>query len=300
MVLINFKGVSEGEFFLKWMKNRLIENNRNIISAELGGTGTGKSYRDLRKAELWYEYYFKEKFPIENICFGVAEVMKILSEGKLRKGEVIVFEEAGVNLGARDWQSKISKMFNYILQSFRSMNLALFMNLPYLSMLDKQARNLLHYYSESVEIDKERSKNICKPFFLQVAQSSGKPYRHYPKVFFNGRNIKLKRFEWSMPGQYLVDNYEQRKKEYLKKLTTDYSDKLEPVNLGKPIRYSNGRDVDMIRAKEIYDYSLQNPSLSQEKIGEKYGISQVTVSVYKRLVESYNKRMKNLPNMVTE
>ncbi|MDD3772705.1 MAG: hypothetical protein PHC38_08630, partial [Weeksellaceae bacterium] len=161
---------SEGEIFNKWLYSRLIKNNKNVLSAELGPTGSGKSYRDLRKAELWYEFYFHEKFPAErNICFGVDQVMKRLSDEDLRRGDIIVVEEAGVNLGSREWQSKFSRMFNYVLQSFRSMNIAIFFNLPYLSMLDKQARHLLHYYAESVAIDPINKLNKCKPFFVQIA-----------------------------------------------------------------------------------------------------------------------------------
>jgi hypothetical protein len=287
MPLINFEGGKEGEFFLKWMKNRLIESNKNILSAELGPTGSGKSYRDLRKAELWYDYYFKEKFPAENICFGVANVMSLLSKGNLRRGEVIIVEEAGVNLGSRDWQSKISKMFNYVLQSFRSMNLALFMNLPYLSMLDSQARKLLHYYAESVTIDNDNKINICKPFFLQVAQSSGKPYRHYPKVKMNGRNVKIKKFCWSMPSKYIIDEYEKKKREYLQKLTMEYSDKLNPT--GKIV-------VKEMREPTAREREMYNRFKSGEKminLALEYNMDKTNSYVLMKKIEYYDKTHKN-------
>lgn len=213
----------EGEIFNKWMESRLIRNNKNVLSAELGATGSGKSYRDLRKAELWYKYHFKSPFPVENICFGVPEIMKILSSGELRRGEIIIGEEAGVNLGSRAWQSKVSKMFNYVLQSFRSLNIAIFFNLPYLSMLDSQARHLLHYYAESSGIDYTNGKNKCKPFFLQVAQGTGKIYRHYPIVKINGRAVKVKRFNYSLPSEYLIKAYEEKKEKYLKELLKEYT-----------------------------------------------------------------------------
>jgi len=215
-------GKQEGEIFTKWMYSRLIVNNKNVLSAELGPTGSGKSYRDLRKAELWYEYYFKEKFPRENICFGVSTIMKKLAGGKLRRGEVLIFEEAGVNLGALDFQTKISKMFNYVLQSFRSMNIAIFFNLPYLSMLSSQARKLMHYSAESSGINYETGINKCRPFFHQVNQSSGKVYKKYPIVKVNHRTRKVKRFGYSMPSKYLADAYEAQKEKYLMGITNEY------------------------------------------------------------------------------
>lgn len=273
--LIQHKAGEEGNVFNKWLDSRLIRHNKNVISAELGATGSGKSYRDLRKAELWYEYHFKEKFPIENICFGIGSVMDRLSKGNLRRGEVLIVEEAGVNLGSRDWASKFSKMFNYILQSFRSMNIALFLNLPYLSMLDSQARHLLHYYAESVGIDHEKGLNKCKPFFLQVAQGTGKIYRHYPKVKLNGHTIKVKRFNYAMPSQYLINVYEQQKDTYLKTLIKGFTDK---VNVEKPkAKSSKKNNID------FHVRILRDEGNTMREIAKKVGISRQTVSTILKL-----------------
>lgn len=281
MGTIQFKNTGEGEFFNKWMYRRLIAENKNVITAELGSTGSGKSYRDLRKAELWYKYHFKEEFPSEHICFGVEQVMKLLAEGNLKKGSVIIFEEAGVNLGSRDWQNKMSKMFNYILQSFRSMNLALFLNLPYLSMLDVQARNLLHYYAESVGIRQDTKQNECKPFFVQIAQGTGKVYRKYPKVIMGGKKVKLKRFLWSMPSKNLVDAYEEKKLNYLKQLTKEYHTKIsgegESVKVETPSR----------QAIEVYVAYQKKPNYS--KLSEIFKLHRKTITKYVKMVEDYQK-----------
>ena len=283
MALITRKTMEEGELFNKWLESRLIKQNKNVLSAELGSTGSGKSYRDLRKAELWYKYYFKEQFPEENITFGIPNAMKILASGKLRKGDVIIVEEAGVNLGSRGWQSKLSQMFNYILQSFRSMNIALFFNLPYLSMLDSQARHLLHYYAESAGVDYKKGLNKCKPFFVQVAQASGKVYRHYPKVKVNGRTKKVKRFTYSLPSQYLIDAYEGKKEKYLKELVKGYSDKVNEEE----------KKPDMPKDIEFEVYNLYKIGKSQREIAEIYGIAQQTVSSYVINVRKWYERVKN-------
>lgn len=283
--IVHTKG-NEGEIFNKWLESRLIRNNKNVLSAELGPTGSGKSYRDLRKAELWYEYYFKEKFPTENICFGVGAVINRLAQGELRKGEVIIVEEAGVNLGSRNWQQKFSKMFNYILQSFRSMNIALFFNLPYLSMLDSQARHLLHYYAESVGIDMKTGKNKCKPFFLQVAQGTGKIYRHYPLVMINGRSVKVKRFNYSLPAQYLIDAYEEKKAKYLKNLLKGFSESVS----GK--EKSNRPSDKAFQTHALY----QKEGATLKKVGEEMGFTDVQALRYVRRVEEWYKSSKKEEN----
>lgn len=279
---ITLKDFKEGEIFMKWLDSRLIRNNKNVLGAELGPTGSGKSYRDLRKAELWYDYHFKEAFPTDNICFGIEKLMKKLAEGDLRPGEILIFEEAGANLGSRDFASKVNKMFNYVLQSFRSMNIAIFFNLPYLSMLDSQARHLLHYSFESSGIDHKEKVNICKPKFHQVNQDTGKIYKKYPIVKIKGTTRKIRRFTFSMPSQYLVDAYEQKKEEYLKDLTKKYADELEQINnKGKKARRP---PKDM----EYEAYHLHKlGDLTQEEIGERIGKTSKTVRKYIKNVKKF-------------
>ena len=282
MGLIKMKSKAEGYFFLRWLHNRLINQNKNVLSAELGATGSGKSYRDLRKAELWYHYHFNEKFPEENICFSIPEVIKLISSGKLRRGEIIIFEEAGANLGSLDFQTKVSKMFTYVLQSFRSMNIALFMNLPYLSMLNKQARMLLHYYGESKGVDKSRKINKCSPMFLQIAQSSGKVYRHHPKYTnLYGEVGTLGVMCYSMPSKYLIDAYEHKKEEFLHNLTSDFTEELEKTKVngarvhdGRKMLTKKQEDVLKLQAKYI-DAPNTNILVSKD-----LGMSDKSVSVH--------------------
>jgi hypothetical protein len=203
----------------------------------LGATGSGKSYRDLRMIELWYLFNFNEKVPIENICFGVPAAMQLIASGKLRKRELIVFEEAGVNLGSRDWSNKFSKMMNYTLQSFRSMNIGILFNMPYLSMLDSQARHLLHYSFESYSIDFAKGLNYCKPFFHQVNQGTGKIYKKYMRVKTATGSTRLKIMAFAKPSAYLIEAYEAKKAAYLKQLTVGFAKAMNGEQEKEKLRY---------------------------------------------------------------
>ena len=286
MALIKRQTTREGEIFNKWLESRLIKKNQNVLSAELGPTGSGKSYRDLSKVHNWYQYHFKKDYPIENICFGVESVFKRLGSGELKKGEILIFEEAGVNLGSRGWQSKVSQMMNHVLQSFRSMNIAIFMNLPYLSMLDSQARHLLHYYAESSNIDHKKGINKCKPFFVQVAQGSGKIYRHYPKVILNGRTVKVKRFNYNLPPQYLIDAYEHKKQQYLNSLVKGYTEKI------------GGRDIEKRPSDKAFQvYSLyQKEGATLESVGKIMGFTKVTAFQYVKQIKEWLETKKKQEN----
>lgn len=265
----------EGEFFCKWLYQRLIVKNKNVLGANLGPTGSGKSYRDLRMAELWYKYYFKEEFPVEHICFGVTQVMELISSGKLRKGDIIIFEESGVNLGNLDFQNKVSKMFTYVLQSFRSMNIAIFFNLPYFSMLNKSARMLLHYTFESMEIDHARELNICKPKFLQVNQVTGKIYPKYqkrtiPKV----GNIKVKRLGFSLPSDYIIEAYEKKKLQFLAEITSEYTEHLRELEREKNQKLERPELTDV----ELEVYNLACKGLMGKEIAQLLGKVPSTIS----------------------
>ena len=274
MKITKINQIQEGEFFNKWMYNRLIKHNKNVLGVETGATGSGKSYRDLRKVQLWYKFHFKEDFPIENICFGVNAIMKRLNSGEMRRGEVLIFEEAGVNLGSLDFHNKVAKMFTYILQSFRSMNVAIFMNLPYESMLNKTARMLLHYTFESDGIDFGKKMNNCKPKFNQVNQSSGKVYRKYGRMKLNRRWIKIKRLSYSIPEKRLIDAYERQKQKYLADLTEEFTETLRKheQELQDKMERDDLSDVE----NTVYHWTVKI-GLNQTETAKKMNISQQAV-----------------------
>jgi len=206
MRLFKTKGEwKEGEIFNRWMHSRMIKKNKNVLTATTGPTGSGKSYQDLRKVELWYNHYFKKQIPNENCCFSISEVMRRLSSKELVKGDALILEEAGANLGSLDFQNKVSKLFTYVLQTFRSLNIALFFNLPYLSMLNKQARMLIHVQFVTCGIDNKTGVSKCKAYFRQINQSSGKIYEKRFRIKSNGRSAPVRKIRYSMPWKSYVN-----------------------------------------------------------------------------------------------
>ena len=194
---------------------------------------SGKSYLDLRKAELQHRRRFNEEFPIKNVCFSVAELMERISSGELRTGEILILEEAGVNIGSGDWQNKIVKMFNYILQSFRSMNVGIFMNLPVLSMMSKQARLLTHMHMETVGIDFELGLCKVKPLCHQLNQHTGKSYWKYMRVKKGESIVTVQRMAFGMPSDRVVKLYEDKKEKFLMGITKEFTQQLRKLERAK-------------------------------------------------------------------
>ena len=221
------KEIKEGEVLNSWFKRRMVNRNQNVLIAVTGGTGTGKSYGCQRIAELWYEQQFGKRYPVEaNTCFSIDQLMHRLVDKnpktELKKGELLILEEAGANFGSLDFQRKVSKMFGYVLQSFRSMNIGILFNLPVLTMMNKSARLLIHAHLITCGIDYTKKVSKFKPLFRQVNQQQGKVYEKYLRVRV-GRVIRpVKRVCYSLPSKENLKLYEQRKLAFVSDLNADF------------------------------------------------------------------------------
>ena len=269
MVKMQGLDLEEGAPLIKWIDNKF-KRNRNVLIAITGQTGSGKSYMGLRLCELWYLYQFNEIFPVKtHCCFSISEIMKLLSSGELRKGELIILEEGGVLLNSLDFQNKVSKLFNFVLQSFRSMNVGLIINLPVLSMLNKSCRLLLHLHLITTYIDYLKNITRVKPFFHQLNQQTGKIYSKSPIIKYKGKSITIKRFRFSLPSKELINLYEPKKFKFVSGLTEDFAktlDKLDKENLRK-----QGRANLTAIQQETHEMKLDG--LSVKEIAKKRGIS---------------------------
>lgn len=274
MALIKVGGeVIEGQIFNKYLRSRMIEKNKSVLLTTTGSTGSGKSYINLRVAELWYKDQFDKPFPISHVCFSVEDVVTLLHSGDLRKGDLLIMEEGGVLMNSLDFQAKISKLFSFILQSFRSMNLCLMINLPHLQMLNKTARMLTHVNFVTCGVDYSTKTSKVKPFFHQVNQTTGKIYPKYPKVNRNGSITQCKRFNYQIPSKELVNLYEIQKKKFVADLIEDFKERIDAEKSKEAIKMGRKELTD--NQKEVQELSLQG--LNQNEIAAKLGKSQPAV-----------------------
>lgn len=245
------KKIEEGIILNKIINARL-KHNQNFLLAITGSTGSGKSYVSLRLGELWYKYYFEKEFDGETfVCFSIGEVMKVLTNGGVKKGTMIILEEAGTSLNALDFQNKVSKLFSFILQSFRSMNIILIFNLPVLTMLNKSARILLHAHFITHKIDYDTEIAKVKPLFHQLNQSKGKSYWKYPRIKLNGRTVAVKKFNYSIPSKKARELYEKKKFKFVNKLSNSFSKELEQIEREEQYRLSRKDLADVER--EVFE-----------------------------------------------
>jgi len=210
------------------IKKRLHRMNRNYLGVITGETGSGKSWSALRICEN-----VDPEFDASRCIFTPKEFLSILNSGELHKGSMLLMDEAGVSLPAREWQSFSNRAIGYILQTFRHENIGVIFTVPNWGFIDSQARNLMHGYAETVGIDYERSMVRLKYFNLQFSSRFGKLYFKRPRVRKDNSWAIVDRMNIPMPSEKLIEDYEAKKVEFTSQLKQDMEVGIDNVERAK-------------------------------------------------------------------
>jgi hypothetical protein len=130
-----------GQYWGGWLTELIMQrvNSKNncLIIIE-GETGSGKSCLALNLAQH-YDPYFSSR----RIAFTPLEFMDLLNEVPAKGW--IVWDESGVNLSHRDWQSANNKAIMMVIQSFRYKFINVIFCLPSAQYMDKVPREMCHF-----------------------------------------------------------------------------------------------------------------------------------------------------------
>jgi len=197
---------------IKKIRKRLLKSNKNWLCCVCGGTGSGKSYGAIKLASL-----IDPNFSIDNVVFNSEDFMTLLNSGRLERGSVIIWDEAGVGMAAREWYTISNKAINYVFQTFRHMNIGVIMTTPSFDYLDSQVRKLFHSYIETMNVDTTR--DIAEVKYMEVSFNPrfGKVYFKYPVI--NGKVVD--RLYIKKPKHAFVKAYEKKKEKFSKDLRDD-------------------------------------------------------------------------------
>ena len=279
------EGTDKWVRYIKWR----VRKNKNFLGVFIGQTGSGKSYGALSLADILSD----GKLPKENICFTGKEFIKRLrtglADGTLKKGDVIVWDEAGVDLNSKQWMAATHRAINIVMQIFRKENIVVLFTVPFLSFIDSDTRKLIHTCFRTKRIDFTTKELVTSPINLQPNQMSGKIYTHNLKakvpVGNTSRKVKVKNIRIPLARQDLIDYYEGVKNnfnesqyeksekvfddfegkdneidvEYYKKLIDDY------YNIHKDRTNDEWANILNIERKRLYRSGL-NRYLAKKKI----------------------------------
>ncbi len=254
---------------VQWLYNRVMIQNLNALLCFTGNPGSGKSYSAIRLAELVAEKNGVE-FSDIHICFTPKEFIRLVNSGKLKKGSIIILDEAGVAINSRKWQSAINLMMNYIVQTFRHRNYVVIMCVPYFDFIDSAIRKMFHMLFEMIRIDFKKCVSWSRPKIIQINQRNGKSYFKWLRYKFSGlQPMALDMAGFRLPSKELLIKYEAKKREYTTNLNKGLEQDLNSGENNEP------KELTVLQKKIL---KLRNDyGLNEEEIGRVIDITQPTV-----------------------
>lgn len=269
-----------------YIRNRLMNRNKNWLAIICGETGSGKSYTALSIAD---EISPRGITAERNVVFNPIQFLnRVTHRTDLKKGDIIIFDEAGVGMASREWYSVQNKLLGSVLQTFRNLNVGVIFTTPNLSFVDVQARKLFHNYFETVYIDYNRSLAYMKTYEIQHNSRFDKTYYKHPRIKDSaGRSISINYLGVPKPRKDLVADYEQKKLKYTDTLNADALRKMTaPKQKGKPkLDYQAMADRIKERHEDYIIMSKGKQVLDAELIAADLGSGMNVARIVKKAAE---------------
>ena len=264
-------------WLVPWIQRR-IKENRNANLVFVGDTGSGKSYSSISLAEK-----IDPNFTADRIVFTTLDFLKLVNSN-LPPGSVIIFDDAGLRIPAREWQATSAKIFGKLFQGFRYKNLIAMITVPNIAFIERQSRMLMHLYLEATD-----TQGIMKPFrpFFPFRGDDRLGFR-YPTMERGGREIKVKLSVYDLPSQKIIQAYELKKKAYMEKTNREFQEEMEfalekeqhkreeMVKQREKWKNNNKKEQKKIE-KAAKAMELKEQGLSETAIGKKMRISRSAV-----------------------
>lgn len=268
---------------------RRLYHNQNFLCVITGPTGSGKSYSMLKLMEILNPEKTPEEI-IKNVAFDAHEYMARINSGELKPFDALGWDESGVGLSSRNWQSLANKSINYLLQTYRNMNLIGLFTLPYFTFLDAQSRKLMHSLIQTEYIDRNTNEAILKPYLLIVSQHTGKIYNPYLTVMTEEGTIKVEGMALGLPSARLIELYEEKKKQFTIKLNQNIDKMLHTA------RKKENKEIDNLTERQREAVTLYEQGNTMEKVAVLMGVSTPVISNLIKSARLRGKVIKKLKN----
>jgi hypothetical protein len=180
----------------------------NSIMLILGPRGIGKTYLAMKIAESLSGKMHSRKFTVDDVAFDLSEILSRIKyhEDSNERWAWIIFDEAGLEIFARNFMDDINKVMSYVMQSFRHTKINLVVNCPHPDMVDLHVRTMADFWLDM------RGRGKAKVYKTRlVSFRSGVRTPLYCTI----ENA-------SLPSKELYEAYEAKKKSYLDRKYSEY------------------------------------------------------------------------------
>lgn len=154
--------------FLQRIYKMIYIERRVVVIVIVGARGTGKSYTAIRLATLLDKDFNvntrKEADNLirERVVISPLDYVKLINNPNIHRGNVCIFDEAGVGLPAREWQSASNRIVGKLMQLFRHRGLIIILTVPSWNFVDVQVRETVDFLITTMKINRSENKVVCK------------------------------------------------------------------------------------------------------------------------------------------
>lgn len=142
----------EFSVFIETLKYEIFEQGLQDVILITGRPGSGKSLTAIAIALA----FMKEKFKLSYLTFKANEFVEILN--RVRKGSAVIFDDAGIEFSARDWQRILNKILSFSLQVSRFKKCLIILTVPHKAFIDRSARLLCQYSIKTYGTYRDKDK----------------------------------------------------------------------------------------------------------------------------------------------
>lgn len=234
------KGVDPA--WVRYVRQR-IRKNKNFLAFIGGPTGSGKSWAGLSICSM-----IDKEFDVDRCVFSGKGLMDLINSGKLKKGSAILFDEAGIDLSNRTWQSMTNRLINHLIQTFRHRNFILIFTSPYLDFIDAATRRLFHaeFATQNIDFNTKTCRMKCQS--MQYNSRKKKFYFKYLRVVTEYGLVPLVTWRVPEPDKGLVAVYEEKKTAFTSQLNKNISAELRRTDKTETgLTALQEETVDMLR-----------------------------------------------------
>jgi hypothetical protein len=162
------------------LKHRINNEDKSAMMLIVGEMGSGKSLSAVAFADK-IDPTFRNN---PRIVFTAEDFIETIEKAK--GGQAIIFDEVGVNIGARDFMTKHNKAMSGVMQILRFKNVCAIFTTPQARFIDVNVRESMNCWVHPIAIDKVNNVNTCK--FQQLYTNDDGIVCRRKFVYYDGKH----------------------------------------------------------------------------------------------------------------
>lgn len=191
------------------IRYRINKEDKASMILIVGEMGSGKSLAAVSLA-CKIDPTFKDN---PRIVYTISDFLEVLNSSK--RGQVIIWDEAGVGVPAREWMTAQNKIMSIVTQILRFKNVCVIFTTPNIRYLDINVREAMNLLIKPKTIDKEHNVNVCKVFTIYTNDFG--EVKHGKFIYYDGKNGAAG--EWIDP--LYIPRPDEEMESYYKKISID-------------------------------------------------------------------------------